>query len=323
MPAHHCAYATWNCSSLMGRSARGHLLRRHAAAQPLEVGAPHADPVESRAERIARGDARGVLPHDGVNLVDEGEPGVLGETEPQVHILEAHQRFVEHGRLELEEPAVEHDGRGVDRDEGEQEAGKAGTAEIESAVHVLESNTEPDQYMHRIALEHVDGTLYLCRPSFPGFLFTFIAVNTSTVVFDRRLLELEPSMFDESLVCFEDVDLWFRFAEHTRFAFIDEIHTIMRKHAASITASNPLGTRLDGIRVRRAHLERLRGRMSPEEVAAALRTISELQFHVAYAQWCAGNSRGRAPVSSRAGVRGRRPSPPWAISRRSCRAPVP
>lgn len=141
-------------------------------------------------------------------------------------------------------------------------------------------------------LEHIDGAVYLCRPNFPAFLLTFIAVNTSTVVFDRRLLELERTMFDESLVCFEDVDLWFRLAEHTRFAFVNEIHTIMRKHSASITASNPVDTRIDGIRVRQAHLERLRGRLSQKEIEAATRNISDLQFHVAYAQWCAGNSRG-------------------------------
>lgn len=141
-------------------------------------------------------------------------------------------------------------------------------------------------------LEHVDGTVYLCRSTFPAFLLTFIAVNTSTVVFDRRLLELEPGLFDESLVCFEDVDLWFRWAEHTRFAFVNEVHTIMRKHSASITASNPVETRIDGIRVRKAHLARLRGRLSPAEIAAAERNIGELQFHVAYAQWCAGHSRG-------------------------------
>jgi hypothetical protein len=148
-----------------------------------------------------------------------------------------------------------------------------------------------DEFLDTAApyVEHVDGAVYLCRSTFPAFLFRYIAVNTSTVVFDRRLLALEPTMFDETLVCFEDVDLWFRFAEHTRFAFIDEIHTIMRKHAASITASNPVDTRIDGIGVRKAHLARLRSRMSTGEVAAATRTLSELQFHVAYARWCAND----------------------------------
>jgi succinoglycan biosynthesis protein ExoO len=134
-------------------------------------------------------------------------------------------------------------------------------------------------------LERVIPNVYLCRPNFPAFLLTYIAINTSTVVFDRELLSLEPRWFNESLVCFEDVDLWFRWAEHTRVAFVNEEHTIMRKHSASITASNPLATRIDGIGVRQAHLARLRGRLSPPEIAAAEANISELQFHVAYEKW--------------------------------------
>lgn len=157
-----------------------------------------------------------------------------------------------------------------------------------------ESTLAGARFVERAApyMERVQNDLYLCKPDFPAFLFSFIAVNTSTVVFDRALLALEPTCFDETLVCFEDVDLWFRMAEHTRFAFVNEVHTIMRKHPASITASNPLETRIDGIAVRRAHLARLRGRMSPAEIETAERTIGELQFHVAYAQRCAGNGPG-------------------------------
>ncbi len=137
-------------------------------------------------------------------------------------------------------------------------------------------------------MERVDGNVYLCHQNFPAFLFIFIAVNTSTVIFDRALLAIEQTWFDESLVCFEDVDLWFRLAEHTRFAFVDEVLTIMRKHPASITASRPLETRIDGIAVRQTHLVRLRPTLSAAEIEAAERTISELQFDVAYAQRCAG-----------------------------------
>ena len=140
-------------------------------------------------------------------------------------------------------------------------------------------------------LERASDSVYLCRPNFPAFLLTFVAVNTSTVVFDRELLSLEPKWFDESLVCFEDVDLWFRWAEHTRVAFVNEVHTVMRKHAASITAGNPVATRIDGIAVRRAHLARLSGRLSPLEIAAAEQNIGELQFHVAYEKWLADDRR--------------------------------
>lgn len=139
-------------------------------------------------------------------------------------------------------------------------------------------------------MERVDGNVYRCRPTFPAFLFVFIAVNTSTVMFDRTLLDMEQTWFDERLVCFEDVDFWFRLAEHTQFAFVDEVLTIMRKHPTSITARRPLETRIDGIAVRQTHLARLRHTLSSGETAAAERTISELQFHVAYAQRCAGNA---------------------------------
>ncbi|MBA2685702.1 MAG: glycosyltransferase [Gemmatimonadaceae bacterium] len=156
-----------------------------------------------------------------------------------------------------------------------------------------ESTLAAASFVARAALymERASGNVFLCNENFPAFLFTFIAVNTSTVIFDRALLATEQTWFDERLVCFEDVDLWFRLAEHTRFAFVDEVLTIMRKHATSITASRPLETRIDGISVRQTHLTRLRHTLSTAEIEAAERTIGELQFHVAYAQRCAGNAR--------------------------------
>ena len=140
-------------------------------------------------------------------------------------------------------------------------------------------------------LEHVSDDVYLCSQSFGAFLLTYVAIVTSTVMFARELLATEQTWFDESLVCFEDLDLWMRWADHTRFAFVNEVQVIMRKHATSLTASQPLETRMDGIAVRRKHLQRLAPALSASEVEAAERNISELQFHVAYAQWCAGRGR--------------------------------
>ncbi|HEV7702883.1 MAG TPA: glycosyltransferase family 2 protein [Gemmatimonadaceae bacterium] len=137
-------------------------------------------------------------------------------------------------------------------------------------------------------LKKVDEVNYLCAPLFPAYLLLYIAVNTSTITFERSLLEKETPWFDESIVRFEDVDLWFRLAERTQFAFVNEVQTLVRKHAQSITATDPVSTRIDGIAVRRKHLARLRPRMSVAEIAAAERNIGELQFHVAYAEWCAG-----------------------------------
>jgi len=140
-------------------------------------------------------------------------------------------------------------------------------------------------------LEHVADDVYLCSQSFGAFLLTYVAIVTSTVMFSRELLALEETWFDESLVCFEDLDLWMRLAERTRFVFVDEVMVTMRKHSASLTASQPLETRMDGIGVRRKHLQRLAPVLSADEVRAAERNISELQFHVAYAQWCAGRGQ--------------------------------
>jgi glycosyltransferase involved in cell wall biosynthesis len=138
-------------------------------------------------------------------------------------------------------------------------------------------------------LNKVDEVNYLCAPLFPAYLLRYIAVNTSTITFERSLLSEETPWFDESIVRFEDVDLWFRLAERTQFVYVDEVQTLVRKHSQSITASDPVSTRIDGIVVRRKHLARLRPRMSPAEILAAERNIGELQFHVAYAEWCAGH----------------------------------
>jgi glycosyltransferase involved in cell wall biosynthesis len=137
-------------------------------------------------------------------------------------------------------------------------------------------------------LTKVGDDVYLCAPRFPAYLLLYIAVNTSTVTFERSLLAEETPWFDESIVRFEDVDLWFRLAERTQLAYVDEVQTLVRKHEQSITATDPLSTRIDGIVVRRKHLARLQPRMSAAEIAAAHRNIGELQFHVAYAKWCAG-----------------------------------
>ena len=137
-------------------------------------------------------------------------------------------------------------------------------------------------------LQKIHDRLYLCTPLFPAYLLLYIAVNTSSVTFERTLLAEETPWFDESIVRFEDVDFWFRLAERTQFAYLDEVQSLVRKHARSITAADPVSTRIDGIVVRRKHLTRLRPRLSAAEIAAAERNIGELQFHVAYAQWCAG-----------------------------------
>lgn len=137
----------------------------------------------------------------------------------------------------------------------------------------------------------VGGEVYLCEPTFPAFLLTSTAVNTPTVVFERALLDSETTWFDESMVCSEDVDLWFRLAEHTRFVFISQVHALNRRHSASLTASNPIPTKLDAITVRRAHLKRLEPALSQTELAAARASVANLLWDFGYSNWCLGQLR--------------------------------
>jgi glycosyltransferase involved in cell wall biosynthesis len=138
-------------------------------------------------------------------------------------------------------------------------------------------------------VKRVSGSCFICTSAFPAYLLSHIVINTSTVVIDRELLAVEARRFDESLVCAEDIDLWFRWAEWTPIAFVNEVHTIIRKHAASITASQPLQTHIDGVAVRKAHFARLRASMSAAEIATIEHDLGQRQYHVAYAQWCAGD----------------------------------
>lgn len=170
---------------------------------------------------------------------------------------------------------------------------EGGTAEQRDVLETVQFRDRAAGY-----LTHVADNVFLCSPSFPAFLLTCIAVNTPTVVFKRDLLDNEPQWFDESLVCFEDVDLWFRLAEHTRFVFVNETHALNRRHAASLTASHPMTTKLDGIAVRKAHLKRLWPSLSAAEIAAARQTIADLSWDVGYSNWCDGQCR-----AARAGFR--------------------
>ncbi|MEO7104304.1 MAG: glycosyltransferase [Gemmatimonadaceae bacterium] len=158
---------------------------------------------------------------------------------------------------------------------------------LAEATDVLESAN----FLDRAAeyLTHKGGNFYLCDRAFPAFLLTYIAVNTPTIVFKRELLDEVDIWFDESIVCFEDVDLWFRLANRTQFVFINETHALNRRHSASLTASNPLPTKVDGIAVRKEHLKRLRSGLSRHEITAARENIADLLWDVSYTNWCNGH----------------------------------
>ncbi len=161
-----------------------------------------------------------------------------------------------------------------------------GNVEAQSVLRSMRFLEKTARYM-----DHVDGDTFLCPVSFRAFLLTSTPVNTPTVVFKRELVVSEALWFDESIVCSEDVDLWFRFAEHTPFVFVNEIHSLNRRHSASLTARNQRATRVDAITVRRAHLKRLRHTLSHSEAAAADSALAQMLWGLAYWDWCDGNPR--------------------------------
>lgn len=138
-------------------------------------------------------------------------------------------------------------------------------------------------------LRETTGPVYVCAPNFIGFMLAYTPViNTQTVVFSRALLCEDPQWFDETLVCSEDIDLFYRLATRARTVFVDETQTFYRVRRDSITATNPERMAMDQITVGRINLDRFHSLLSPREIDLALRKIASGLFDLAYFRWCEG-----------------------------------
>jgi glycosyltransferase involved in cell wall biosynthesis len=97
----------------------------------------------------------------------------------------------------------------------------------------------------------VTANVYRCAPDFMDFMvLEFEAVNIQTIVFDRRVLADGEARFDESLLCAEDLDLFYRIAQQGCIAFLDKVFTQYRIHSSSLTHSRPTQALLDAATVR-------------------------------------------------------------------------
>jgi len=72
-------------------------------------------------------------------------------------------------------------------------------------------------------------------------------------VFVRREAFARVGMFDEGLRYAMDVDLWLRLGAICRPAMLDQVLTVFRDHAGSVSSSNRLAARCEEFAVRRRH----------------------------------------------------------------------
>lgn len=154
-------------------------------------------------------------------------------------------------------------------------------------------------------LEPAGDSLFRCSPRFAVYLLTDIpAINTQTFMALREDLAA-AGFFDETLVGSEDLDLFLRLVERAPVVYIDAVLTLMRVHAASLTATQTDRCALDAIQVRRAHVEVMRPRMTPTEQRAATRAIAGMLADLGYGRWMRGE-RASARAALRESLRLRR-----------------
>ena len=91
----------------------------------------------------------------------------------------------------------------------------------------------------------------------PPFSYRSFAAGRAWVphpaVFVRREIFARVGVFDEGLRYAMDVDLWLRLGAVWRPALLDQVLTVFRDHAGSVSSSNRRAARREEFAVRRRH----------------------------------------------------------------------
>ncbi len=66
-----------------------------------------------------------------------------------------------------------------------------------------------------------------------SFMFSYIGLGACSCAIARRAALLAIGGFDTTMRCTEDWDLWRRFAQRYRIAYLDEIVTVVRQHGGN------------------------------------------------------------------------------------------
>jgi GT2 family glycosyltransferase len=143
----------------------------------------------------------------------------------------------------------------------------------------------------------VDTHTFLLRQDFLAYMFTdAIALSVQTVVFARNLIAPPEVWFDESFLGGEDLDLFYRLAAKTRLVFVNQIHTLMRVHHKSLTATHRDRCAEDAAMARRINLERVEAMLPADRRPVAREAVSNAFFDIGQELWERGQRHDARPA---------------------------
>ena len=140
-------------------------------------------------------------------------------------------------------------------------------------------------------LEKLSANVYGCTEGFYRFMSTrFTCLCTPNVLIRRCVLQHETVWFPENFVIGEDLDLWFRLAQHAKIGYLNLALSYYRHHDAGIT-KNPERNLRGAIAAHSANLQRGMEIFSAEETALVRRMLARQHFSLAYLRFLALDRR--------------------------------
>lgn len=135
-------------------------------------------------------------------------------------------------------------------------AGPAVLATVRRCVEQVQETGAPPAWVFGNIQVLKNGRL-LPPNAMPPFSYRSFAAGRAWVphpaVFVRREVFARVGVFDEGLRYAMDVDLWLRLGAVCRPALVDQVLTVFRDHAGSVSSSNRRAARREEFAVRRRH----------------------------------------------------------------------
>lgn len=136
-------------------------------------------------------------------------------------------------------------------------------------------------------LEKLPDGVYRCTEHFYRFMSTrFTCLCTPNVLIRLHVLQRETVWFPENFTIGEDLDLWFRLAQHAKIGYVNLALAYYRHHRAGIT-KNPEHNLRGAIAAHSANLLRGMPVFSTEETMIVRRMLARQHFSLAYLRFLA------------------------------------